>query len=168
MADRDDIVYDIIEKEVKTDLPQASGEKDYNFVFTGFDDEAYHRGNKPYVFIAKLTNKKKKEIQSRGAVLTQESDDKGVLFDWGDLIWHFDFYYDDYMEMLEAGETKDGRIYFTRIDDSEIINSPGSTITEQELATKTRSLKKIDYKDLLTRIITDINEADDILNKSQP
>jgi hypothetical protein len=34
------------------------------------------------------------------------------------------------MEMLEAGETKDGRIYFTRIDDNEIINSPGSTITE--------------------------------------
>ena len=168
MTNRDDIIYDIIEKEVKTDLPQASGEKDYNFVFTGFDDEAYHRGNKPYVFIAKLTNKKKKEIQSHGAAIAQEADDKGVLFDWGDLIWHFDFYYDDYMKILEAGETKDGRIYFTRVDDSEIINSPGNTITEEKMTEKTKSFKKVDYKNLLTRIITNINKADAIIDGDVP
>ena len=64
MGENENIVYDISTQEVKTDLPVDSEKEDFNFKFIGFSADGYHSGEKPYVFYATMTEKKKKSLKS--------------------------------------------------------------------------------------------------------
>lgn len=152
---QENIVYDITEMEVVTDLPVDTGAADFMFDFTNFTTDG---GDKPYVFYAVMTDAKREKLENKNIEVVNDKDDKMVIFNWNDLIWHFDLYGYEWRDMEREHNWLDGRIYFVREDDSEIINN-------DNFDEMTASFKQIDPVEELTQSQI-INNAIDAIQRA--
>lgn len=151
----ENIVYDIEGAEVISDLPVDTDAKDFIFDFTNFTSIG---GDKPFVFYATLTPKKQQSLIDKDIEILKEKDDKMVIFNWNHVIWHYDLTMPEWETMEREESWEEGRIYFVRMDDSEIIN--GDNFDE-----KTASFKQIDpIHDMTESQI--INEAISLLQRT--
>lgn len=137
MGENENIVYDIVSQEVKTNLPVNSEKEGFNFEFVGFTADDYHSGRKPYVFYATMTEKKKKSLIDQLIAVEKDKDDKKVNFNWVGIIWHFDLYVSEWERYEEEGIWLPGRIYFVKADNDEEL------ITPSNFNEKTKSLKQV-------------------------